>query len=306
MKVFIEKRFIPKSAYQSFIDMYPNIEFVHDINHHKDIDIFFGLNGTLVSVNLDEYKQLKWIQLYMAGFDNVDVEGLKMRGLVVSNARDIFSITIAEDVISKILYFNRNLKEFTKNKKTRIWQPIWKDKEIWHSTIGVIGTGSIGQETAKRLASFEPEKIIGYRTKPESVPYFDEIYTGISGLKHVISESDYLILALPLNQDTEYLIDKEKLSWMKKDALLINVARGKIILQEDLIVCLEKQLIRGAALDVTDPEPLPEDSKLWVLDNCLITPHNASSSEHMVKRLFELTLDNLNRYLNNQEIKYKL
>ncbi|QWC00376.1 NAD(P)-binding domain-containing protein [Mycoplasmatota bacterium] len=306
MKIFIDKKFIPKDEYNNLKSKFPHIEFVHDLNEHKDIEVFFGLNSLLETINIEEYKQLKWIQLYMAGFDNVDVEGLKKRGLLVSNARDIFSITIAEDIISKILYFNRNTKEFLENMKTKSWQQIWKDPEIYNSTIGIIGTGSIGKEAAKRLTAFSPKAILGYRRTNEPVEYFDEIYTGEEGLNHLIQSVDYLILAMPLNNETQYMIDKEKLSLMKKKALLINVARGQVIVQEDLVEVLENHKIRGAALDVTDPEPLPKESKLWDLENVFITPHNASSSEYMVKRLFDLTLENLKLYLNNKEVNYLL
>ncbi|MDA3932651.1 MAG: NAD(P)-dependent oxidoreductase [Tenericutes bacterium] len=306
MKIFIDKKFIPKKDYQQLLDMFPQVEFVHDFENHKDIEAFFGLNSLLESVDIDQYKNLEWVQLYMAGFDNVDVEGLKAKGLLVSNARDIFSITIAEDIIAKTLYFNRNIKEFIENMKTKTWQPIWKDPEIYNSTIGIIGTGSIGQETAKRLKSFSPKAILGHRRKDESVEYFNQIFTGEDGLEEVIKNSDYLILAMPLNDETKYMIDKDKLSLMKKNAILINIARGQVIVQDDLIQVLENNQIRGAALDVTDPEPLPKDSKLWDLNNVLITPHNASSSEYMVQRLFDLTLKNLQLYLENKEVKYLL
>jgi len=306
LKIFIDKKFIPKGHYQILLERYPNVQFVHDLGGHKDIDVFFGLNATLLEVDLDDYKNLKWIQLYMAGFDNVDVEGLKSRGIKVSNARDIFSITIAEDVIAKISYFNRNIKEFVDNMKVKNWQQIWKDHEIWHSTIGIIGTGSIGKETAKRLRSFEPERILGHRTTNEPVEYFDQIYTGEQGLKDIMSLADYLILAVPLNENTKHMIHKDNLKLMKKSAILINVARGQVIVQDDLIDILENHQIRGAALDVTDPEPLPKDSKLWDLDNCFVTPHNASSSQYMVPRLYELTIENLDRYMIGKEIKYLL
>lgn len=306
MKVFIDKRFIPKDRYVELNDRFPMIDFVYHLEEHKDIEVFFGLNQNLREISLDDYPQLKWIQLYMAGFDNIDLDEIKRKNILVSNARDIFSITIAEDIISKISIFNRHTMEYVDQMKKKEWRQISNEHEIWNSVIGICGTGSIGQETAKRLSAFEPKKIIGYRNKNQEVPYFDEIYTGISGLKEVISQSDYLIIALPLNQDTEYLFDKKMLSLMKKEALLINVARGKVIVQEDLISILEKRQIRGAALDVTDPEPLPKDSLLWSLDNCFITAHNASSSMYMKTRLFDLTTDNLERYINDQDLKFLL
>jgi len=305
MKVFIEKRFIPRQEYESFISEFSGVEFVHDLSD-KEIEVFFGLNQTLIQIDLEEYHRLKWIQLFMAGFDNVDVESIKARGILVSHARDIFSKTIAEDVISKILYFNRDLKTFTEQKQTKTWAPIWKEKEICRSIIGIVGTGSIGKEVAKRCQAFEPSQVIGYRTKNEPVTYFDRILTGDEGLNELMRVSDYVILAVPLNDQTLGMIDQKKINLMKQDALLVNVSRGKVIVQSDLVRALEANQIRGAALDVFDPEPLPEDSALWTLDNCFITPHNASSSEHMVDRLFTLTKRNLNHYLKGETIEYLL
>lgn len=306
MKIFVEKAFIPKDDLYKFGDLFPNIDFVYELLEHKDIDIFFGSNSLLKKINIDDYKQLKWIQLFMAGFDDVDVEGLKTKGILVSNARDVFSIPIAEDIIGKILFFNREMKTLLNNMKTKTWKQIWRNHELSNSTIGIIGTGSIGQETAKRLQAFSPKKIIGHRRTNQPVQYFDEVYTGTEGLNHVLKTADYVILAMPLNDESKYLINKEKLLLMKETALLINVARGRVIVQDDLIDILKQKKIRGAALDVTDPEPLPSDSELWELDNVFISPHNASSSEYMTKRLLELTLDSLKEYLDNNTIQYLL
>ncbi|MFO7969437.1 MAG: NAD(P)-dependent oxidoreductase [Candidatus Izemoplasmatales bacterium] len=306
MKVFVDTRLIEEKAYLKLKKQFPNINFTDDFSKSKDIEVFFGLNSILTKANIKEYKDLKWIQLYMAGFDNVDVNSYKEKGIMISNARDIFSITIAEDVISKILYFNRDILAFVNNKAKKVWQPIHEEKEIYNSTIGIIGTGSIGKEVAKRLQSFSPKKIIGHRRKNKPVKYFDNIYTGELGLKKVIKQADYLILAMPLNNDTKYLFDYEKLSLMKESSLLINIARGEVVVQSDLIKILEERKIRGAALDVTDPEPLEKTSKLWELDNVFITPHNASSSEYMKKRLYELTKDNLTRYLRGEKVNFLL
>ncbi|MCF7923760.1 MAG: NAD(P)-binding domain-containing protein [Candidatus Izimaplasma sp.] len=306
MKVFIDTRLIEEDDYLKLKETFPKIEFTDDLKSASEIEIFFGLNSLLKKVNLKEYKSLKWVQLYMAGFDNVDIKSFKDEGILISNARDIFSITIAEDVVSKILYFNRDINSFVKNKENKVWKPIANEYEIYNSTIGIIGTGSIGKEVAKRLQSFSPKSIIGHRRSSKPVKYFDEIYTNDLGLSKIIQKSDYLILAIPLDENTKYLFDYKKLALMKKNALLINIARGQIIVQDALIKILEEKKIRGAALDVTDPEPLPKSSKLWEFDNVFITPHNASSSEYMKKRLYQLTKDNLKRYLDGLQVKYLL
>jgi phosphoglycerate dehydrogenase-like enzyme len=111
---------------------------------------------------------------------------------------------------------------------------------------------------------------------------------------------------LPLNKNTYHLINEDALNLMKSNAVLINVARGDIVDQEALIKALKQKKIRGAGLDVTTPEPLPEDSELWSLDNVFITPHNASSSPYMKDRLFEMTVENLELYFNGKKPKYLL
>ncbi|MFW5889660.1 MAG: NAD(P)-dependent oxidoreductase, partial [Bacillota bacterium] len=289
MKVFVDTRLIEDDDFLKLKQNFPKIEFINDFSQRSEIEIFFGLNSILTKAKVEEFKNLKWVQLYMAGYDNVDIKGFKEKGILISNARDIFSITIAEDVISKILYFNRDIKKFVENKKNKIWQPIPEEYEIYNSTIGIIGTGSIGKEVAKRVKNFSPKKIIGHRRQNKPVRYFDKIFTGEKGLNAIIKQADYLILAMPLTDDTKYLFDYEKLALMKESAILINIARGKIIVQADLIKILTERKIRGAGLDVTEPEPLPKSSKLWDLDNVFITPHNASSSIYMKKRLYELT-----------------
>ena len=183
------------------------------------------------------------------------------------------------------------------------WNPIRKEPELTGSTVGIVGAGSIGIEVAKRLKSFDT-KVIGYKRKAEAVRFFDEIYTGNEGLEIVIRESDYLIIAVPLTKETMHLINKERISWMKSSAVLINVARGKIVDQDALVDALNAGKLRGAGLDVTTPEPLPKDHPLWKMSQVFITPHNASSSPFMQRRLMELVLHNLERYVNNNTVDY--
>ncbi|PKK87869.1 MAG: D-2-hydroxyacid dehydrogenase [Tenericutes bacterium HGW-Tenericutes-7] len=285
---------------------FPNIEFIEELDKAFDVEAMIIMNSSLKNVNVDNYPNLKWIQLLMAGFDNVNVDYIKSKNIMIGNARDIFSISIAEDVFSKILYFNRNTKFYLQSMASKTWNPIKKEPEIFNSVISILGTGSIGQEVAKRMKAFGVKKVLGYKQKVSVVPYFDEIYTGSSGLEYVIKNADYLILALPLNKNTYNLINEKSFDLMKENAVLINVARGDIIDQEALIKALKQKKIRGAGLDVTTPEPLPETNELWTLDNVFITPHNASSSPYMKDRLYQMTVENLEAYLSGKKPKYLL
>jgi len=305
MKIYVEARMMGKNNYPLLIEKFSNVQIVNDFED-KDLDAMVIMNSTLKSINIDDFPKLMWMQLLMAGYDNVDIEALKHKGIAISNARDIFSISIAEDVISKMLFFNRNMKYYLQSMNERKWKPISKEPEIYNSVVSILGTGSIGQEIAKRLKAFGVKQINGYKRIYSKVENFDYIYTDNLGLEKMIQEADYLIIALPLTQETYKMIDNRKLNLMKPSAVLINVARGDIIDQEALIDHLKGKKIRGAGLDVTSPEPLPIDNQLWMLDNVYITPHNASSSPYMKERLYQLTIENLSRFINNQEPKYLL
>ena len=187
--------------------------------------------------------------------------------------------------------------------KQGIWKPIRKEPELFGSTVGVIGTGSIGQEIAKRLKAFETH-IIGYRKSNYKLVNFDEIVTDVEGLNYLLSNSDYVIMTLPLNKNTYHFMSKERLSLLKKEAVFINIARGLVVDQDALTFMLKEKRIRGAGLDVTTPEPLPSNHELWKLPNVIITPHNSSSSAHLLSRITQLMTDNLTRYIAKEPLKF--
>lgn len=304
MKIYVEKRMMGKTNYPKLIEKFPMVEFVDNLDENEDVEAMIIMNSTLNKLDLDKYLRLRWIQLLMAGYDNVDINYIKSKRILVTNARDIFSTSIAEDVISKILYFNRNMKYYQDCMYDKVWNPISKEPEIFNSTVAILGSGSIGKELAKRFKAFGVNRIYGYKKSKDKPDNFDEVFNDEEGLDQILKLADYVIVALPLTKDTKKLINEERLQLLKQNALIINVARGDIIDQQALIKCLKQKQIRGAGLDVTTPEPLPKDSELWNLDNVYITPHNASSSPYMKNRLFELTLVNLERFLSNSKLKY--
>ncbi len=303
MNVFINPRSIGTNHFESLKSDFPSVKFITDPSEAYLCEVIAVMPDFFKTQDISKFNNLKFAQLLMAGYDNFDFSPFVGRDIYVSNAVDIFSKSLSEDVITKILVLNRSVIHYVNNMKNGIWEPIRKEPELSGSVVGIIGAGSIGRETAKRLKAFE-STVIGYRNKNEEVPYFDKIYTGLDGLKTVIEESDYLILAIPLTNDTFHLMNQERLSWMKKDALLINVARGSVVDQDALYDVLKEKKIRGAGLDVTTPEPLPKEHPLWQLDNVFITPHNASSSPYMQIRLKQLISHNLSKYLNNEVPDY--
>lgn len=305
MKIFLDPTMLKIEVYEQTMNRFKDHVFVIDIKDSFDADVIVSMGSLLEPKSLERYPNLKWIALISAGYDHVDLDYLKKRNIMLTNAKDVFSIQIAEDIISKIMFFNRNLGFHYEKQKERAWKYKSVSNEIYGSTIGILGTGSIGQHVAKRLKAFDT-KIIGYKRTFDHIPYFDMIYTEKHGLYELLKESDYVIVALALNDQTKHILDAKALSMMKTNALIINVARGDVIDQQALTKALVSHQIRGAALDVTSPEPLPETDVLWTLDNCFITPHNASASPKIHERIRDEIEDTIDRVIHQKELDNRI
>lgn len=303
--VYLDTWTMKPKDYQGLIKKYQELKFITDPNKAKDAEIIISMPGFIKEEHLKAFPNLKWIQLLTAGYDAADVSYVLNEGIRISYAKDVFSIQIAEDTISKMLYFNRHIGVYHDQMKEGLWKFQKATHEIYGSTVGIIGAGSIGLEIAKRLKPFEV-KLLGYRRSKKKMPFFDKVYHDQDGLNQLISKSDYIIIAVPLTKDTKHMISYEAFSMMKKGAVLINVARGDIIDQEALVDALEKKRIRGAAIDVTSPEPLPKDHPLWKLENVFITPHIASTSPYVHKRLMNEVDRALSRYLTHQPLENEI
>lgn len=166
--------------------------------------------------------------------------------------------------------------------------------EAFGKTLGVVGAGSIGREVAKQAKAFDM-KTIGLRRNPQPMPFFDEVLPRTQ-LDDLLSRSDYVVLATPLTPETRHMIGEAQFAKMKPSALFINVARGGVVDQEALIRALQNGVIAGAALDVTDPEPLPADNPLWDMENVIITPHMSADAPILVQIAVDFFCENIKRY----------
>lgn len=302
MKVYIEARSLKEKYLKALEAKFTDIEFVYNKEESYDSEVIVAMASFVTEANLKDYRNLKWIQIATAGFDTSDIDYARNRGIQLTNGKDVYSVAIAEDVVGKILILNRNVRKYMEDMKTGTWDPLFFEPEIFGSTVGIIGTGSIAVEIAKRLKAFET-KVVGYKRSEAKVENFDEIYVGEKGLEKLLQTSDYVILAVPLNDGTKDLMDYAKFKLMKNNALLVNIARGEVVVQDDLVRALNEGLIRGAALDVMIPEPLPKDNPLWKMNNVYITPHCSSSSHRFTDRIVWLVEENLNNYIKGKELK---
>ncbi|MGD8398732.1 MAG: D-glycerate dehydrogenase [Anaerolineae bacterium] len=239
---------------------------------------------------------LKVISNYAVGYDNVDVDAATARGIPVGNTPGVLTETTADMAFALLMAAARRIvegAEYVKAGKWRTWGPkLLLGHDVHGATLGIVGMGRIGSAVTRRAAGF------GMR-----VIYFDPYCDDTKGpfvqtalhcsLDELLREADFVSLHVPLTDDTRHMIDARALAQMKPSAILINTSRGPVVDTDALYDALVSGEIAYAALDVTDPEPLPADHKLLSLDNCLILPHLGSASLATRARMAEMAAANL-------------
>jgi glyoxylate reductase len=229
---------------------------------------------------LDREPQLKVVSNFAVGYDNVDVPTATARGVAVCNTPDVLTETTADFAWALLMAAARRIVEgvdYVRAGKWKTWGPtLLLGRDLWGATLGIVGFGRIGREVAKRARGFEM-KVIAYDT------YQDEAAARALGatfrpLEDVLRESDFVTLHVALTPETHHLIGARELGLMKREAILVNAARGPVVDTNALVTALRDGTIGGAALDVTDPEPLPADHPLVHLPNAIVVPHIASAT----------------------------
>jgi phosphoglycerate dehydrogenase-like enzyme len=269
----------------------------------EEIDVVIG-EPFRKHMNLDSLPNLKLVQLPSAGYDRVPLEDLRSRNISLANASGVYSIPIAEWVIGKLLEIVKHSKYYYQNQSELIWKKNYNMTELPNRKALIFGTGSIGQEIAKRLQAFDVI-VDGVNSNGRSIIYFCECYDMSQG-KIKSKEYDILIFSLPNNTETAGLVNSDFLEDLKHDVILINVGRGTLIKEEDLIYSLKQGKFMGVALDVMATEPLPSTSELWTHPRVIISPHSSFISDQIDQRRVDLITSNIISYFNNKEIKNKI
>jgi len=247
--------------------------------------------------------RLRWIHSASAGVDRVTTSAVRERGLTVTNARGVFSKPIAEYVVMMALAIARRLPQLLELQRERTWQPL-RGRELSELTIGIVGYGDIGKEVARLLEPFGC-RVIATRRHPDRGPGEGsrvEMY-GLDQLNEVLRQSDIVVVAAPLTDETAGLIGAEQLGEMRETAWLINIARGRLIDELALRRALESGWIGGAVLDVFSEEPLSPESPLYRTPNLVITPHTSWASNRVAERTVDLFVENLKRDRAGQPLR---
>lgn len=264
-------------------------------------DVIVGNPGLQVDLNK---AHLKAVLLHSAGSDEYVKEGRLHPSTYLTNASGTYGKAIAEHTIGMILSLNKNLLLYSKQQREHLWKFSKQGKELYNSTVLVVGLGNLGYEIAKRLKAFDCHIIGVKRTQSEKPKCVDELYTQES-LDALLPQADFVILTLPQTSKTKHLLNKRRLLLMKEDAVLVNVGRGSAICTRDLKAVLDQGHLYAVGLDVFEEEPYPKEDKLWDYDNVLMTPHASGGYIWESTRMYytDLVIRNIKHLLRNEDLE---
>lgn len=255
---------------------------------------------------LDKCPNLKYIGLFATGYNNIDINAATEKGITVCNAGSYSTNAVAQMVFAHILAHYNKVSVYDNDVKNDKWisSPIFSYfpypiTELSGKTLAIVGFGSIGKAVAKIGRAFDMNVVITSRTKPADCEYQ---YVSIN---EAFELADIITFHCPLTEQTKNLVCLDKLKKMKKTAILINTARGGIVVEEDLAYALNNDIIAGAGLDVLETEPMTLDTPLRNAKNCIITPHVAWAAQETRNKLVEIVTDNLKSFIKGN-IKNKV
>jgi len=290
---------------------FPGHQFVQLQNYDRvpqeitDTDVFIG--WSLRPEQFVAAKKLRWIHSPAAAVHQLMFPELIHSSVLLTNSTGIHGPVVAEHAIAVLLAMAKRLPQAMQYQARREWSQdqLWhgrpRPREVADATVAVVGMGGIGREFTTRAKALGM-KIIAVRENPaKGTGGADEVH-GPDEIDQVLPRADYVLLCTPVTPATTGIMNAARLSKMKPDAYLINVARGPLIDEPALLDALRSRRIAGAALDVFVEEPLPADSPFWPLDNLLITPHTAAVTERLWERHYRLIAENLNRFLAGQPL----
>ena len=252
--------------------------------------------------------KLRWVQITAAGVEGLLDSELVRSGITLTTASGIHAVPIGEYVMGVMLAFAKGLPAAMRAQAERTWRP-YLAEELYGKTVGILGLGAIGGYTAK-LAKADGMRVLAIRRsvrrraagQKAGIADVDELLPP-SDLPYLLSQADYVVIAVPLTPESRGLIGERELRTMRPTARLINISRGAVVDEAALVRALKEGWIAGAALDVFQQEPLPPESELWGMDNVILTPHISGGTPVYMERAVALFCDNLRRYLAGEPLR---
>lgn len=256
----------------------------------------------VTNVSLEKAKNLRWIQVTSAGVNGLP-HTLVENEIIITNASGVHPIPIAEHVMAFMLMFAHQLHMLHRTQITKkMWDYAYNKYPIFElsgKTLGITGMGRIGTQITKLAKGLGMEVVAMVRDTSKKYQYVDEVVTE-KDIAKLLQRADFVVNAMPLTHDTKYFFDKNKFEQMKSSAYFINIGRGPVAYEKDLIDALKNETIAGAGLDVFEEEPLIHESPLWDMENVLITPHSSGQTPEYMNRVIDIFCENLEAYLKKE------
>ena len=301
-KVFVNVKFTDEQK-KKLESVSSNYKFVYD----KNADIFDSniIVGNYPAEELKDFSNLELLLLTAVGYDAFIKKGILKDDTILCNAVDVHSREVAEHTMALIVELVKNLHLYKNNQAKHLWHDEGTVKSVEGLRVAIIGFGSIGNCLAKLLKGLGMYTIGVKRKMIDKPDYLDELHTN-EDMDKVISDVDVVVSILPGTKENHHLFTMDTFKKMKPDTILVNCGRGNLYDTEVLYEVLDKKIIKAAAADVFEVEPLPQDSKLYDLDNFVVTPHIAGffHLDSAKEDFLNLIYDNLSRYDKGEELRY--
>lgn len=260
-------------------------------------------SGRRAATRLDAATELELLACVYAGTSHLDLSAFEAAGVAVTNAAGVHGPNVAEYVVGALISLARDFRRATRQQDRHEWAS-YQCRELFDSTVCVVGLGAIGTAVAERLEPFGVERV-GVRHTPEKGGPLEQVY-GYDGLHEAVAGADHLVCACPLTDETAGLIDRAAFATLPSHASLVNVARGPVVETDALVDAVRWNRIGGAFLDVTDPEPLPPDHPLWRFEDVRVTPHNAGHSPAYYERTADILAENVARLADDSSLQNRV
>jgi phosphoglycerate dehydrogenase-like enzyme len=262
-----------------------------------DANVLIGGMG-LTDAMVNAAPALTWVQSTFTGVESFLAPALLSRGISLTNFRGVPAAALADHAMALMLAFARGLPELARYQARGAWRMRATGMlgfDLTGQRLGIVGFGAIGRALAKRARSFDMDVWAVRRTHGDEHPDVSRMLT-LDGMPKLLAACDHVVLALPSTPETKGLMTSKLFAHMRPSSFFYNVARGDLVDQDALIAALSQGRLAGAGLDVTTPEPLPQDSPLWTMPNVIITAHTGGNSSSYFKRGTALLVENLTRY----------
>jgi phosphoglycerate dehydrogenase-like enzyme len=298
--------FQPKEKFVSDLkNSFPEVEFLfykkikEAENELPNAEVIVTMGEDLTDDHIEKSANCNWIMVTSAGLEKMPFESIKKRGILVTNARGIHKIPMAEFTIGLMLQYAKQLQAVLKQESDNVWSRRLPTSELHQASLLILGAGAIGGEIA-RLAKAFHMRVSGVNSSGSPAEHFDSMFT-LETFTERLPHADYIVSVLPSTAKTKHLLKVVHFEQMKDTAVFINIGRGDLIEESVLLEANEKKLIGHMYLDVFDKEPLPKDHPFWRNEGITVTPHLSSITKKYMPRALDIFKKNLTTYSKKSE-----